>query len=217
MTESGFLTKRRRSPASLGAAFAIQGVLIAGLISMAPKIVPLDATVFTTIRPTITDTPPPPLQQEKPKTERPVARVEAVTTPVAKPDVVFTLPPAPLTPLPAGPVAELGAGVAAVPDVPKPLPVLRDASVDPRFAGMFQPDYPGQLKRAEIEGKAVVRVLIGTDGRVKAVEKVSADDPAFFRATEERARKSWRFKPATRDGVPVESWRTMTVRFQMER
>ncbi|MGB3319354.1 MAG: energy transducer TonB, partial [Sphingopyxis granuli] len=94
-------------------------------------------------------------------------------------------------------------------------PALVAAAVDPRFAGTFQPDYPAREQRAGIEGVVRVRVLIGTDGRVKAVELVSTDDPAFFEATRKRALSKWRFKPATRGGVPEESWKEMTVRFQI--
>lgn len=58
-------------------------------------------------------------------------------------------------------------------------------------------------------------MLIGTDGRVKQVERVSAASEAFWQATERQALSRWRFRPALRDGVAVESWRTMTVRFEM--
>jgi protein TonB len=66
-----------------------------------------------------------------------------------------------------------------------------------------------------MEGFATVRVLIGTDGRVKQVEAVKASDPAFLDATRKQALAKWRFLPATRDGEAVESWREMTVRFQL--
>jgi len=59
----------------------------------------------------------------------------------------------------------------------------------------------------------VVRVLVGTDGRVKAIERVSATSDAFFAATRRQALSQWRFRPATRDGVGVESWYRMSVTF----
>ena len=59
----------------------------------------------------------------------------------------------------------------------------------------------------------VVRVLVGTDGRVKAVEAVSASENAFLDATREQALRKWRFTPAMSDGAPIEAWREMTVRF----
>jgi protein TonB len=98
---------------------------------------------------------------------------------------------------------------------PTPAPVLTGAAPDPRFAGDFQPSYPPQLLRTGIEGKTVVKVLIGTDGRVKQVAIVSTDDPLVADATERQALRRGRFKPATRDGVAVESWKQMTVRFEL--
>ena len=38
---------------------------------------------------------------------------------------------------------------------------------------------------------------------------------AFAKATEKQALKAWRFKPATRDGIAVEDWQTLTVRFDI--
>ena len=40
---------------------------------------------------------------------------------------------------------------------------------------------------------------------------VAADLASYFR--EQQALRKWHFKPATRDGVPEESWRTMTLTF----
>jgi protein TonB len=68
-------------------------------------------------------------------------------------------------------------------------------------------------RRAEREGRVTVRVLIGEDGRVKQVELVSAASEAFFAATREQALAKWRFTPATKDGIPQEAWRTMSVSF----
>lgn len=140
----------------------------------------------------------------------------------------FTAPPSPLPPVaqdppaaqpdkPYVPPAGSGSGppVTADPPLPAARPPLVFAELDPRFAGMFQPDYPASEQRRELEGVARVRVLIGTDGRVKAVELVSTDSPGFFEETKRRALSKWRFKPATRGGVAEESWKVMTVRFQI--
>ena len=88
--------------------------------------------------------------------------------------------------------------------------------MDPAAMARFQPSYPSPLVRAGIEGAVTVRVLIGSDGRVKSVELVRATDPAFFEATKAQALRYWRFSPATTDGTATESWRTMTVKFKLE-
>jgi protein TonB len=96
-----------------------------------------------------------------------------------------------------------------------PKPVFRSAVRDPKFARSFQPPYPpGKLQR-EIEGIVKLKVLIGTDGRVRQVVILSATDSDFAEATERKALSAWRFTPATRDGVPVEDWQTLTVRFDI--
>ncbi len=101
-------------------------------------------------------------------------------------------------------------------ELPKPpTPIFKAAIRDARFARNFQPDYPVGMLRQEIEGSVTVRVLVGTDGRVRQVQILSATEPDFARATEKQALKAWRFKPATRDGVPVEDWQTLTVRFDI--
>lgn len=107
-----------------------------------------------------------------------------------------------------------GGGIAQLP-LPGPDPVFRSAQINPRYAGALQPLYPPGMIREEREGVVTVRVLVGTDGRVKALEAVRADAPAFLEATRKQALSKWRFLPATRDGEPVESWREMTVRFEL--
>jgi len=157
--------------------------------------------------------PPPEAQPETPRTQDPViARVDPIVTPpLPQPDFVNTAEkPVIVPPLPPLPQPE------ANPPTATPEPVTVDASFDRRFADALQPPYPPAMQRIGTEGRAVVRVLIGVDGRVKAVEPVEATDAAFHEATERQALRRWRFKPATRDGQPVESWKTMAVRFVIE-
>ncbi|MGF7151750.1 protein TonB [Sphingomonas zeicaulis] len=219
MTADGFLTNKRRSPVSMGAAIAIQGVVLAGLLTMAaPTItdkVPTVMEVFNVDQPTPPDPIEPVQPQPKAPTSQPTTPDRIIDAPTLDPVIITDL--APLTPIPPGPIVGTGTEPFVPPSpLPTPKPVMVDAMVDPRYAPALQPDYPGAEQRAQIEGKATVRVLIGTDGRVKAVELVSADRPGFFKATEQQALKRWRFKPATRDGVAVESWKQMTVHFRLE-
>ena len=100
-------------------------------------------------------------------------------------------------------------------EIVRPTPVFKAAERDLRFARSFQPDYPLGMLRQEIEGSVTVRVLVGTDGRVRQVQIIRATDPNFASSTERQALKAWRFKPATRDGQPVEDWQTLTVRFDI--
>ena len=80
---------------------------------------------------------------------------------------------------------------------------------------MPQPPYPPAEIRRGTEGNVTARVLIGPDGRVKAIDIVKSPSDGLSEATRKQALTRWRFKPATRDGVPVEGWKTMTLRFQI--
>jgi len=209
MEQTGYFGAQRRNP--LGLALVISGhVAVLGAIILSPPEFIRDRIIHTSIYEVKQDMPPPP-NPTPPKPEPHQKSVIDTPKPLVDPrltqtvtlthvDSVFpTLPPQPrVDPTP----------------IPVHEPVVTEAQVDSR--GAFQPDYPPAMARNEIDGAAVVRVRIGADGRVKEVQLVSATDPAFYQATERQALRSWRFRPATRDGVAVESWRTMTVRFRMQ-
>jgi len=209
------------NPGSLGIALLVNGAVIGALFFAAPKLLPFtppDGPLITYVP--YTPPPPPepvrpadPLIRQQPRPgPRPDAPVPQVPTPTDT-GFVVTPDPLPLTP-PIG-VEGTGTGTVAV-DPPKPTPVFVQPGIDPRYAADFQPSYPSEERRAEREGRVVVRVLVGIDGRVKQVERVSATTDAFYRATLDRALAKWRFKPATRDGVPVEAWRSMALTFVLQ-
>lgn len=210
------------NPGSLGVALAISGAMIGGLFFAAPTMLP-----FTPIdKPLITYVPrttPPPKPKPTPPSDQ---LIRQQPRPAPRPDVPIPLVPTPTDagfkvapdPLPYTPpigVEGTGTGTVAV-DPPKAAPFIVQPGIDPRYAADFQPSYPPEERRAEREGRVVVRVLVGTDGRVKQVERVSATTDAFYRATLDRALAKWRFKPATRDGVPFEAWRSMALTFVLE-
>lgn len=170
----------------------------------------------------IYETPPPPPVPEPDEPKPEVARDSLIVVPDPITPVIDTTPVVrTTTELPiAPPVIDLGtpkgnADQGTVIDPPKPLPFL-GASVDSRYARYLQPDYPGPEMRLGRDGYVSVKVKIGVDGRVLAVERVSATSDAFFEATRKQALAKWRFKPATRGGIPEESWKTMNVRFEMK-
>lgn len=164
----------------------------------------------------ILEKPKPPKPEPDAKPESKPRESHVTTTPTPLPPTAQN-PPETTPALPQNPPMGNGSGttLAADPPLPPARPPLILADLDPRFAGMFQPDYPAREQRNGTEGSARVRVLIGTDGRVKAVELISTDSPGFFEETRRRALAKWRFKPATRGGLAEESWKVMTVRFQI--
>ncbi len=200
----------------LGGSLAISGLLIAGLISFVPNIVPKAPgdrlKIFTP-----KDVPPPPPEptvkpEAQPEAQQPLPYVPptVISHPdqpvIASTDIFPIEPPQPTIEKP---------GPTVIADPPLPMPLI-GAQRDPRFADGYQPEYPSQELRAQRDGTVSVRVLIGTDGRVKAVEQINATSAAFFEATKRQALGKWRFKPATRGGIPQESWKTMSVRFELK-
>ncbi|MBB5686846.1 energy transducer TonB [Sphingobium boeckii] len=212
----GYLDQKTRSPLSLGAAIAINGAMVAELLFASPDVV-RDIPGIMRLTDPITVQPPPPDPITPPKAKTPQTP-KSVTTASKAPPISEPLPntiseqPYIQPTLPDLP--GMGAGMTETVKPPR-APVLIGVRPDPRFADRMQPDYPPGLQRQGIEGMAEVRVLIGPDGRVRQIQMVSATEPAFFRATQQQALKYWRFQPATRDGVPIEGWRTMTVRFTL--
>lgn len=195
----------------LPAALVVAVALSPMIIEMVPKSEPMTGTLIKLQKP-----PPPEPQPDAKPQHQPTKTVIAATDSPLPP--VSQDPPVGRIDEPYVPPAGTGTGttVPQVIDPPAQPPKLVLARLDERYAGLFQPDYPAREQRAGIQGVAVVRVLIGTDGRVKAVELVSTDDPAFFEATKRRALAKWRFKPATRGGVAEESWKEMRVRFEIK-
>lgn len=207
----GYNPPSRLRPGSLGLTLLTTGLFVSGLFFLNPKLVkiidpPLEVK-------SIRLDPPPPL--DKPVKQKQVP--QKASPYVAPKDPVVTLPDNPhvdFTPTPFLPtVPETTSGGTVIPEPVHHDPIMIGANIDPRYANNFQPAYPSDEIRAGNAGRVTVRVLIGSDGRVKDVEKVSAASDSFWEATRRQALAKWRFKPATRDGVPYEAWKVMNVSF----
>jgi protein TonB len=208
------------NPAGLGFAVLVNGAIVGAMIFLiAPNVLPkalIPPLIVETILP---PDPPPPVEQPKPKTDQPL-KEQQIVVPATQPKVfndnpiLDTTTETVITPVTPDLGDPKGTAIEK-PEPPKPIPPLIGAQPDPRYANQFQPEYPGQEIRMNRDGTVSVRVLIGTDGRVKAVEQIRATSTAFFEATRRHALSKWRFKPATRGGEPQESWKTMNVRFEL--
>jgi periplasmic protein TonB len=212
---------RQSRTVSLGAAFLINGAIIAGLIYSAPNIIKHVPPVFTGRNIPLDEPPPPePKPIEKPRVVQKVTQQPPITAPDPLVDSKSEAEIATTTTIPDRPVEitkPVEQGPPVVADPPKPVvPPLVSALRDARYADDFQPVYPASELRAQRDGRVSVRVLVGTDGRVKAVEQVSATSAAFFDATRRQALAKWRFKPAMRGGVAEESWMTLSVTFEIK-
>lgn len=212
----------RQKPLSLAAALAVNGAII-GAIMLSPMVVNPPEKPPRTEATTVTAKPLPPPAKADDKVEPPpfdpIFTPQISHLPPITPDPMQTTERLPDTI--AGAVAgdgksgdaANGGGDTIVEKIPEV--IFKKALRDMRFASDFQPVYPPSLLVREIEGSATISVLVGVDGRVRDARVVSATHPDFGRSAMRQALKAWRFKPATRNGEPVEDWITVPVTFQI--
>jgi protein TonB len=140
---------------------------------------------------------------ERPPAAAGTAATEAAPPPAAATDAAPTAPPAQQAPRPA--TVQRGALVEAGPGV-----------VPPRLLDMPTPDYPLQARRAKVAGTVVLALLVDDEGRVEEVKLVRRvrENVGLNEAATDAAGKA-RFRPATKDGVPVKMWYTLTIPFEL--
>lgn len=209
---------RRMNRGSLGLSVSIVGGLVAAVMLSPTVIKHVIPDKPIEIYPVLPDPPPPPEPLPRPEPQR-----KAKPTPTIDKPLVVTpgQPDKPYFPPPEGPAtAQPGAGDGSATGTAiepvKPPPVITGTEIDPRYARDFQPMYPPAEQRAGRDGVVTLKVLVGVDGRVVRAEQVMATSDEFWRVTLKQALGRWRFRPATRDGIPFEAWRTMTVRFRLD-
>lgn len=221
MPEGGFYERRRISPTGVAVVLVLHGAALTAL-AMSKMDMPV-MKVFNpleieniTIPPDpepIPDPQPQPKSQPKQQLDSVAPIVRDLPTPRMPDLIVPNVPDVPIfTPRPSG------QDIAPPSDPPKPTPKADPVRAEAQMlrSTELQPPYPASEMRAQAEGSVVIRVIIGANGRVVRAEKVSATSSAFYEATERHALRSWRFKPATVDGSPVESTKVITVRFRLD-
>ena len=216
--------QKRANPATMGMALLINGSIIAAVMLspmvVGPRTKGPDIKTFDVPDKKVPDPVEQPKSDEKIKSD-PIYTPDPINdTQIDKKDgpTVTRDDPGTITDTGGG-IADTGSGSGTIdPPVikdPPPAP-FKAATRDPRFADRFQPDYPVRMLNREIEGNAVIKVLIGTDGRVREAQVVRATHPDFGEASARHALKAWRFKPAMRGGEAVEDWQTLTVHFTIK-
>ena len=186
----------------------------------------------------IPDPSPKPIERAEPPTPRtmvPAASAPVVPRPARRPDA----PPAERTdPSPAsletttasdttsdGPAVAALAGesppsrAGAGGDMASDGDVAAAPQVGPRFAvgsvGNPLPRYPMAARRRGLEGRVVLRVFVGSDGRARSVSvRTGSPHPILDEAAAETLRR-WRFEPARQAGVPVAAWVDVPITFRL--
>jgi protein TonB len=78
-----------------------------------------------------------------------------------------------------------------------------------------EPGYTEEARKAKLQGKVLLQVLVGADGTAKRVKIVQGLGMGLDERAEEAVR-AWRFSPG-RDGAKraVAAWVTIETRFQL--
>jgi TonB family protein len=77
-----------------------------------------------------------------------------------------------------------------------------------------RPDYPFEMRRADISGMAMVRIVVTTEGKVINAVAVKATHPSFAVAAV-AAVSQWRYQPALKNGQPVNAHLEVPVHFNL--
>jgi len=78
-----------------------------------------------------------------------------------------------------------------------------------------QPEYPEQARKARIEGRVVVKVLVEADGSVGECVVLRPAHPVLDAAALASARLC-SFEPGTQRGIPIRSWVALPYEFRLE-
>lgn len=91
--------------------------------------------------------------------------------------------------------------------------------VDQRPEGIstMQPLYPYRAKQLAIEGYVTVRFLVSQTGSVLDLNILEAKPVGFFEQAVENTIRRWRFKPARKNGQPVETWVKTSIEFRLNK
>ena len=215
MANAGFFEQKSASPTRFAFVAAGHAAVLAAVLLAAGPVFEPQRKQRTQVEWVDLPQPPDPNPPQRQDPQRPVQR------PIFTPPQQVELPPR--TPIgvettgdPLPPQTGETTTVTLPPRDPPADPIRVGPQLDPRYASALQPQYPGAEQRAGRNGTVVIEVTIGTDGRVRAARRVSATSDLFWAAAERQALTRWRFRPATVDGRPVESSRTMTIHFRIE-
>jgi len=79
------------------------------------------------------------------------------------------------------------------------------------------PRYPRDEARAGVQGRVMLRILVGVDGRPMEVSiDKSSGNRSLDRTAREHVLRTWVFRPAMRDGQPVQAYGLVPIDFTMQ-
>lgn len=165
------------------------------------------AVRMNTVRPNEPAAAPPPAMQPAPRRPAPAAApasaapLPAQTVPADTPRATAETRP---SPAPAPEEAQ-----AAPPDA-------RPVDISTAYLHNPRPEYPAMSRRLGEQGRVLLQVRVGADGRVLELEVARSCGFPRLDAAARRSVAAWRFVPATVNGTAIESSVLVPVVFSLE-
>ena len=208
---------RTGSPRTLMLILAGHAVLIGAVMSAKMGVIPANPFNRTEVTNVPLELPPPPPPEPK-ATPRPAPQNSFIQSPPKVVDMGPTIPTLPLDQGPPTPTFPpvIGPGTSTLPIDPPKIAPVRVAAIFKTPDSAVRPPYPQSKLRNEEEATLRLRLSIDARGRVTAVEPVGAADPEFLAAARRHILRSWRYKPATEDGIAVPSTTVIGLSFRLE-
>lgn len=207
---------RDRSPRALALILAGHALVLAGVLTAKPEIMDRVLPRRTTVINVPVPPPPKPVERVEPQAQRPITQPSFIDQERPIIDMERQDP----IEIAIGPSFEdigtvIGSGPTSMVDPPRHVPVkiaARWATPD----SALKPPYPLDKIRAEEEATLRLRLTIDVRGRVTAVDPVGIADASFLEAARRHILRSWRYKPATEDGVAVPTSTVISLSFRLE-
>jgi protein TonB len=111
-----------------------------------------------------------------------------------------------------------GSVVAGLPFGTAPIPSefsVSQVDVSPQLIKKVEPAYPFMARRNGINGRVMVKLLVGTDGSVSKSAIVKADPKGIFEQAVLEAIQKWKFKPGVYRGRSVATWIIVPLQFKL--
>ncbi len=162
--------------------------------------------------------PPPPRQQQK-QVQRKLTKKMPVPDPTPDEPEPIIEPEPEDDPIVIDDDVEMVIGAPEPPPATGPLMPGIGGVTEPELImeTKLEPDYPDMARRARIEGKVILQVVIskaGTVGDITVMREPAAD--LGFSEAAIAAVEQWRYRPATQNGRPVDVFITVVVTFSLE-
>ena len=95
-------------------------------------------------------------------------------------------------------------------------PQISEAGQDIGYNRQIQPRYPPVMMRRGVEGKVMLRVLVGEDGTPVTIEIEDGSGHREFDQEAKRVVAKYKFNPKKVNGATQQGWVRVPVVFKME-